>query len=86
MGLKRETILYVAQDAGEANKVIVWTNSFRAEGTLFKDKENFERNVITLMDAHICNPFEKCTCEGRSTIKWLNIFEDEVISFSVVQD
>ena len=69
----------------EPKEVIVFTESFKARGKLLTDKLKMKDDIITLMDAVVCPPFEKCQCEEQAQYhEWLNIFDKEIIAFSII--
>lgn len=85
MSKHSKIIKQIDQIATDANKIIVWTSAFKAIGDLYKDEKHADENLVTLTDARICNHFEKCSCDNP-TIKWLNIFEEDIVAFSLIKE
>lgn len=66
-------------------EVVIFTSSFKARGKLLTDKGKIKDELITLKDAVVCPPFEKCQCEEHAQYyEWLNIFADDVLSFTIL--
>ncbi len=84
---KTERILKIAKEANESDRIIVFVNSFKIVGHLHKESEMHEKGILTLKDATVCNSLENFECTfSHHTYKWLNVFEDEIIAFSISQD
>lgn len=80
---KLEKIIKIAEETG-SEEIEVWTNSFKAMGTIFKDKERIEKGIISLQNPIVSPLFIEDEC-ADSTYDWLNIFEEQVIAFTVVK-
>ena len=66
-------------------EIIIFTGAFKVRGKLFTDKNKLKDDIVTLTDAVVCPPFEKCQCEEQAQYyEWMNIFDKEIIAFSVV--
>lgn len=83
MSNKIKKIFKIAEDAG-STEIEVWTNSFKAMGTLLKDEERIEKGIVSLKNPIISPLFIENECTD-STYDWLNIFEDQIIAFTVVR-
>lgn len=83
MANKVEKIIKIAEDAG-SEEIEIWTNSFKAMGTLFKDKERIEKGIISLKNPIISPLFIENECTD-SAYDWLNVFEEQIIAFTVVR-
>lgn len=71
--------------APNAKEVVIFTSAFKARGKLLTDKTKIKDAILTLKDAVICPHFEKCQCEENAQyIEWLNIFEREILAFSIL--
>ncbi len=82
---KVEQIFKIAQNANCSDRIIVFVNSFKIVGRLYKDK--YVDGILTLVNATICNSLENFECSfSHHSYKWLNIFEDEIIAFSVTDE
>jgi len=85
MADKAKRLFEIYELAKAPKEVIIFTNSFKARGKLLVDKEQIKDEIITLMDAVTCLPFEKCQSEEHAQYhEWLNIFDKEILAFSVV--
>lgn len=82
---KLEKILDIASKAYASDKVEIWTNSYIAKGTLLKEEGKTIEGIITLIDAQIYPLFSSECYSGCENLTWLNIFEDQIISFSVLK-
>lgn len=80
---KLEKIIEIAEKTG-SDEVEVWTNSFKAMGTLFKDKDRIAKGIISIQNPIVSPLFIECD-KTDSTYDWLNIFEDQIIAFTVVR-
>jgi len=85
MSNKVKKIFEIFELVQNPKEIIIFTQAFKVKGTLITDKNKLKDEVITLMDAVICPHFEKCQCEDAAKyVEWLNIFEEDIIAFSVV--
>lgn len=66
-----------------SDKISIWTNSFKVSGKLYKDKEKLEKGIVSIESPSI-KPFLP-GCEPESTHDWLNIFEDQIIAFTIIK-
>lgn len=80
---KLEKILEIAEQA-DSNQIEIWTDSFKVMGTLFKDKERIANGIISLENPIISPLLVECECTD-SMYDWLNVFEDQIIAFTVVK-
>ena len=78
--------IYKASDmSGGVKDIVVFTQSFKASGTLVKDHRENLKNILTLKDATICHHFDECSCNIESPkYEWLNINEEKIIAFSIL--
>jgi len=84
---KTEKILKIAKEAGNADRVIVFVNSFKIVGHLYQESDMIEKGILTMQNATVCNSLENFECTfSHHTYKWLNIFEDEIIGFSITNE
>ncbi len=83
MSKRLEKIIKIAEEAG-SEEIEIWTNSFKAMGTLFKDKERIEKGIVSIQNPIISPLFVENECTD-TTYDWLNVFEDQVIAFTVVK-
>lgn len=86
---KLKKILEIADNADSA-KVEIWTESFKASGTVFNDKNKLEKGIVSLKNVSVLSLLGLCECEGDCSCKadeyeWFNIFEDHVIAFTVLK-
>ncbi len=82
---KTKRLFEIYELAKDPKEVIIFTEAFKVRGKLLTDKTKIKDDIITLMDAVICPPFEKCQCEDKAQYhEWLNIFDKEIIAFSIV--
>lgn len=82
---KTKRLFEIYELAKDPKEVIIFTAAFKARGELLTDKTKIKDEVITLIDAVVCPPFEKCQCEEQAQYhEWLNIFDKEIIAFSIV--
>jgi len=80
---KLEKIIEIADQAA-STQIEVWTNSFKVMGTLLRDKSRIEKGIISLENP-IISPL-LVECEGTDSMyDWLNIFEDQVIAFTILK-
>lgn len=78
-------ILDVSKMAQGEKEIVIWTSAFKVKGKLYTEMDKLEEGVVTLTDAIVCRHFEDCQCEENSHYyKWVNVFEDQVIGFSVI--
>ena len=87
MSEKLAKVIQIAQMAEDAEEIIIMTDAFKARGKLFKDKSKAIEGVVTLTDATICPHFEACECKTsvNTQHEWLNIFEENIIAFTVIK-
>lgn len=89
-----EKIVKLAEDRDNA-KIIVFTETFKVLGKLYIDKD-FEKGILTLKDATICDCFEdcdfgddcvceECGCEEYPNYDWLNIIDEKIVAFSLIK-
>lgn len=78
--------IYKASDMANGIKdIVVFTQSFKAYGTIVKDHKDSLKNILTLKDASICHHFDECSCNIESPkYEWLNINEEKIIAFSIL--
>lgn len=82
---KTKRLFEIYELTNNPKEVIIFTAAFKARGKLLADKMKIKDDIITLTDAVVCPPFEKCQCEEQAQYhEWLNIFDKEIIAFSVV--
>lgn len=74
------------------DKVAIWTDSFLAKGTLFKDATDMIEDVVTLKDVTLhsigceCTETDTCGCtDADKQYEWLNIFDDKIVGFSFLK-
>ena len=80
---KLKKIIDIATQA-QATEIEIWTNSFKVMGCLFNDKERIEKGIVTLQNAIVSPLFVEVEC-ADTRYDWLNIFEDQVIGFTIVK-
>lgn len=80
---KLEKIIEIAEQSGSV-EVEVWTNSFKAMGTLLKDKDRIEKGIVSIQNPIVSPLFIECDATD-SAYDWLNIFEDQIIAFTLVR-
>lgn len=87
MSEKLAKVIQIAQMAENAEEIIIMTDAFKARGKLFKDQSKAVEGIITLTDATICPHFDICECKNtlNSKVEWLNIFEENIIAFTVIK-
>ncbi|MDD3419598.1 MAG: hypothetical protein PHE78_03235 [Candidatus Gastranaerophilales bacterium] len=82
---KMKRIFEIYELSENPKEVVIFTKAFKARGILLSDKEKVLDEVITLKDAVVCQPFDKCQCEEHAQYhEWLNIFDKDIIAFSVL--
>lgn len=82
---KMTRILEIYELSTEAKEVVVFTASFKARGKLLTDKSKLKDDLVTLVDAVVCSPLEKCQCESTAQyFEWLNIFDKDILAFSII--
>ena len=92
MSSKLEKIIKIVEQAG-ATKVTVWTESFKATGTVVKEESKIVKDIVTLKGVTVSSLFyeyeneesEEEVFEELAHYDWLNIFEDKIISFTAVK-
>ena len=87
MSEKAIKILQIAEQAENAEGIVVLTDSFKAKGKLYKDKSKTVEGIITLTDAVVCPHFSECECKESLTSHhdWLNIFEENIVAFTILR-
>ncbi|MFA6988877.1 MAG: hypothetical protein WC197_02305 [Candidatus Gastranaerophilaceae bacterium] len=87
MSEKLAKVIQIAQMAENAEEIIIMTDAFKARGKLIKDKSKTVEGVVTLTDATICPHFDICECKKslNSKHEWLNIFEENIIAFTIIK-
>lgn len=86
MSKKLQNIIEIANQANAADLIEIWTNSYIARGSLLKDTDRTFEGVVTLMGVEIYPILSECECsDGKIDREWLNIFEDQIISFTVIK-
>lgn len=88
MSEKLTKVIQIAEQAQNAEEIVLFTDSFKAKGKLFKDKSKAVDGIITLTDAVVCPLFDKCECKGSLSTHhdWLNVFEENIVAFTVLKD
>lgn len=71
-------------DQAKSTQVEIWTSSFKVMGTLFKDKDRLEKGIVSIQNPIVSPLLVECECTD-SMYDWLNIFEDQIIAFTVVK-
>jgi len=78
-------LLEIYELSPDAKEVVIFTCTFKARGKLLTDKSKIKDDLVTLIDAVICPAFEKCQCEETAQYyEWLNIFDKDILAFSVI--
>ena len=86
MSEKLEKVIGIANLAEHSDYIELWTPSFKVKGTLIKDLDKAVDGVITVKHATVCPHFGECSCKPDTvTHEWLNVFEDQVIAFTVIK-
>ena len=81
---KIEKIMEIAKEADDAERIIVFTNSFKVVGSILKKSDMISKGILTLTGATVCNALENFECTfSHHVYDWLNIFEEQIIAFSV---
>ncbi len=81
---KTEKIIEIANDANDADRIVVFTSSFKVVGMIYKKSDMISKGILTLTNATICNSLENFECTfSHHKYEWLNLFEDEIVAFSV---
>lgn len=85
-----ETILKLAELA-DAEMIVIYTEAFKVYGKLLKDRKKIEREIVTLLDATVCDHFDSCECgcgcnpdKEKILYEWFNIPDKKIISFSIL--
>ena len=80
-----DKIYKACEMAGGVKDVVVFTESFKAHGTIVNDSKDNFKHILTLKNASICHHFDECSCNIESPkYEWLNINEDKIIAFSIL--
>lgn len=85
MSERLQKVINISEHA-HSSQVEIWTNTFKATGSLFKRDNEIVEGVVTLKNAKvypIFNEDSKCSCTSVER-EWLNIFEDKIIAFTVI--
>lgn len=70
---------------GGVTDAVIFTQSFKAFGSIVIDERNGLKDILTLKNATICHHFDECSCNVDSPkYEWLNINEDKIIAFSIL--
>ncbi|HSA07590.1 MAG TPA: hypothetical protein P5556_10485 [Candidatus Gastranaerophilales bacterium] len=80
---KLKKIIEIAEQAN-SEEIEVWTNTFKAMGTVLKDENRIAKGIVSLKNAIVSPLFIENECTDTS-YEWLNIFEDQVIAFTIVK-
>ena len=84
---KVESIMKIAQNVDNSDKIILFSKSFKVVGTIVKESDMISKGILTLRNATVCNSLENFECSfSHHVYKWLNIFEDEIIAFSITNE
>ena len=85
MSDKIKRIFEIYEISHNPKEVVIFTSAFKAKGKLLIEKSKIKDDIATLTDAVICPHFEECQCEENAqNIAWLNIFEKDIIAFSII--
>ena len=78
--------IYKAIDmTGGVKDIVIFTESFKAHGTVVKGQKDNFKDILTLKDASICHHFDECSCNIESPkYEWININEEKIIAFSIL--
>ncbi len=80
---KLRKIIEIAEMTG-SDEIEVWTDSFKVMGTLFKDSERIEKGIVSIKNPIISPLLIENECTD-SAYDWLNLFEDQIIAFTIVK-
>jgi len=84
---KTEKIMEIAKEADESERIIVFTASFKVVGKLLKKSDMISKGILTLTNATVCNALENFECNfSHHVYDWLNIFEEQIVAFSVTNE
>lgn len=85
MSEKLKKVIEVS-DLAHSDYVEVWTPTFKAVGSLFKEEGKTYEGLITLSNVKVYPLFHEEHKESCFTVErdWLNIFEDKIIAFTVL--
>jgi hypothetical protein len=80
-----------------SKRITVLTNALKIDGFVYTCSDNkckqVIRGVLTLQDAVVCKLSDYCTCDEEECkcndfvcfkYKWLNIMQDKIVSFSIL--
>ncbi len=85
MSDKIKRIFEIYEISHNPKEVVIFTSAFKTKGKLLIEKSKIKDDIITLMDAVVCPHFENCQCEENPQyIEWLNIFDKDIIAFSII--
>jgi len=84
MSEKQAKISLISNISSNADKIEIWTETFVVRGNLLKEKT--VDGIVSVVNAEIYPIFNECECsEGSIERPWLNIFEDKIISFTILK-
>lgn len=83
MSDKLKKLIEIADHANNSDLIEIWTHSYVAKGNIIKDKP--VEGIISLNNAEVYPLFCDCEPECKIHRDWLNIYEDHIISFTVVR-
>lgn len=80
-----DKIYKASEMAGGVKDIVVFTEGFKAYGTIVNDSKDNFKHILTLKNASICHHFDECSCNIESPkYEWLNISEEKIIAFSIL--
>lgn len=80
-----DRIQKASEMSGGVKDIVIFTESFKAFGTLVIGEKDNLKNILTLKDVTICHHFDECSCSIESPkYEWLNINEQKIIAFSIL--
>ena len=86
MSEKLKKIISIAEQANHSDLMEIWTNTYIARGHLIKSDNQIVEGLVSLKNVKIFPIFSECEAtNGAIERQWLNIFEDQVISFTVIR-
>lgn len=73
-------------DLAHSDHLEIWTPTFKAVGSLFKENGKILNGIVTLSNAKVYPLFNEEHKESCFSVErdWLNIFEDKIIAFTVL--
>jgi len=80
--------IYELIENSGSNEILIWTNHLKIHGFVYTEKENRIKDMLTLNGALVCTHHDReCDCtQDKNRLKWLNIAEDRIVAFSILQD